>query len=93
MLQKELSEYAACQGMLLSAGSCCLDSSRREQGSISSFLSSVSLFSACGAGISPSEGRLSSALIPQTLFCWHQQRNLCRIDGIFTANASELARQ
>lgn len=29
VLQKELSEYEACQGMLLSAGSCCLDSSRR----------------------------------------------------------------
>lgn len=63
------------------------------KGSISSFLSSVSLFSVCGVGISPSQGRLSSALIPQTFCCWLQQRNLCRIDGVFSVNAWEHSEQ
>lgn len=87
MFQQELSEYKEYPGMLSSTGSRCLDSNRRQQGSVSSFLSSVSLFSTRGVGISPSEGSLSSALIPQTFFCWLRQRNLCRIDDIFAVNA------
>lgn len=47
----------------------------------------------CGAGLSPSEGKLSSALIPRPFFCWRQQRNLCRIDDIFALNASEPSEQ
>lgn len=47
----------------------------------------------CGAGLSPSEGKLSSALIPRRSFCWRQQRNLCRIDDIFALNASGFSEQ
>lgn len=94
VLQQEISEHTEYPGMLSSAGACCLDSNGRWwQGSISSFLSSVSLFSVCAVGISPSEGRLSSALIPQTFCCWLQQRNLCRIDGVFSLNAWEHSEQ
>lgn len=94
VLQHQLSEHSQYPGMLSSAGACCLDSNRRWwQGSISSFLSSVSLFSVCGIGINPSEGRLSSALILQTFCCWLKQRNLCRIYGVFSVNAWEHSEQ